>query len=314
LNEKLVDLPKVKLTQENLPELESALEALRQEKAKAMEERQARAEALNAEVFAIEERMKLAVVDNSISEKHESLKQRLGALEGKIETARKKDGEGRKTLGVVEEKLRNIERAKQTLAELELRIEHLNGEISEWALLKKAFGMDGIIPLEIADAGPAIATIANELLLAFGGRYSVRIDTQLATANAKSLKEGFDIIVLDALINEEKSLSRLSGGQKTWVEDAITKAICIFNSQKHGKSYRTLFTDEKDGALDAVKKREYFQMKREVLRLGGYEREYCITHTPELLAQADAVIMIRDGSIEVSTEPLSIKPDLFQAA
>ncbi len=311
---KLVDLPKIKLTRESLPELESALEALRQEKAKTLDELKARVEALDAEVSGIEERVRLTVVDNTISEKHEGLKKRLGALQEQIETARKNDGESRKTLGVIEEKLRNIEKAKATLTELELRIEHLNGEISEWALLKKAFGMDGIIPLEIADAGPAIATIANELLLAFGGRYSVRIDTQLATADAKSLKEGFDIVVLDALISEEKSLSRLSGGQKTWVEDAITKAICIFNSQKHGKSYRTLFTDEKDGALDALKKREYFQMKREVLRLGGYEREYCITHTPELLAQADAVIMIRDGRIEVSTEPLSIKPDLFQVA
>lgn len=31
-------------------------------------------------------------------------------------------------------------------------------------------------------------------------------------------------------------------------------------------------------------------MKREVLRQGGYEREYFISQTPELVEQADAVI------------------------
>jgi exonuclease SbcC len=31
-------------------------------------------------------------------------------------------------------------------------------------------------------------------------------------------------------------------------------------------------------------------MKREVLRLGGYEREFFISQTPELTAMADAVI------------------------
>jgi DNA repair protein SbcC/Rad50 len=34
----------------------------------------------------------------------------------------------------------------------------------------------------------------------------------------------------------------------------------------------------------------FMQMKREVLRLGGYEREFYITQTPELAAMADAII------------------------
>ena len=34
----------------------------------------------------------------------------------------------------------------------------------------------------------------------------------------------------------------------------------------------------------------FMQMKREVLRLGGYEREFYITQTPELAAMADVVI------------------------
>ena len=36
----------------------------------------------------------------------------------------------------------------------------------------------------------------------------------------------------------------------------------------------TLFCDEADGALDSERKRMFMQMKLEVLRLGGYVREY----------------------------------------
>jgi len=36
----------------------------------------------------------------------------------------------------------------------------------------------------------------------------------------------------------------------------------------------------------------FMAMKREVLRLGGYEREFFISQTPELTAMADAVIDI----------------------
>jgi exonuclease SbcC len=45
-----------------------------------------------------------------------------------------------------------------------------------------------------------------------------------------------------------------------------------------------------DGALDPERKRMFMAMKREVLRLGGYEREFFISQTPELTAMADRVI------------------------
>ena len=34
----------------------------------------------------------------------------------------------------------------------------------------------------------------------------------------------------------------------------------------------------------------FLEMKREVLRLGGYEREFYVSQTPELTAMADVVI------------------------
>jgi exonuclease SbcC len=35
------------------------------------------------------------------------------------------------------------------------------------------------------------------------------------------------------------------------------------------------------------------RMKREVLRQGGYQREFFISQTPELVAEADAVIDVQ---------------------
>jgi exonuclease SbcC len=66
----------------------------------------------------------------------------------------------------------------------------------------------------------------------------------------------------------------------------------LYLARNTGRRYTTLFTDEADGALDPQRKRMFMAMKREVLRLGGYEREFFISQTPELTAMADAVIDI----------------------
>ena len=129
--------------------------------------------------------------------------------------------------------------------------------------------------------------------------FSVRLNTQEMTRAGK-LKEGFDIPVFDANTNKSKSIRKLSGGEATIVEDAVAKAICIYNKTSNGRDLATIYTDEKDGALDPEKKRAYFRMKQKVLALGGYEQEYCITHTPELLAMANAVISLKPGGITIT--------------
>jgi len=82
----------------------------------------------------------------------------------------------------------------------------------------------------------------------------------------------------------------MSGGERTWIEMSLTRAIAVYLAQHSGRRYTTLFSDEADGALDPERKRMFMAMKREVLRLGGYEREFFISQTPELTAMADAVI------------------------
>lgn len=191
--------------------------------------------------------------------------------------------EVKKLLGGFEKKLVDGEAAEKELKAIERRLEGLNEDISQWALLEKAFGNDGIVALEIDDAGPAISAAANDLLSScFGTRFSVRIDTQAAKADGKGLKETFNITVYDALRDESKSLRTMSGGEKVWIEEAITRAISLYNARRSGRRYQALFTDEKDGALDFERKKEFIAMKKRVLDLGGYEMEFFISHSPDV--------------------------------
>jgi exonuclease SbcC len=191
----------------------------------------------------------------------------------------------------------NLEALSKQSAALALRQEkvnarrgHVESELGNWNLFARCMSNDGLIALAIDDAGPALSLLANDLLLAcYGPRFTVSIHTLLETVKGEQ-KEGFDIVVHDGETGESKSVGLMSGGERTWVEACLTRAIALYLAQYTGRRYTTLFSDEADGALDPERKRMFMAMKREVLRLGGYEREFFISQTPELTAMADAVI------------------------
>jgi exonuclease SbcC len=175
-------------------------------------------------------------------------------------------------------------------AAIDARIRTIEDELAGWTLLARALGNDGVIALSIDDAGPTLAGLANDLLLAcYGPRFTVAIRTQVATAKGE-LREGFDVVVNDGESGESKSVSVMSGGERVWINECLTRAIALYLAQNAGRRYGTLFSDEADGPLDPQRKRMFMAMKREVLRLGGYRREFFVSQTPELTAMADAVI------------------------
>ena len=172
-------------------------------------------------------------------------------------------------------------------------VAHLETELARWTALTKALGNDGVIALCIDDVGPTLASLTNELLLGCcGPRFTVSITTQVETAR-KDLKEGFDVIVFDAETGASKSVAMMSGGERVWIDEALTRAIAVYLAQSAGRRYQTLFSDEADGPLDPERKRMFVAMKREVLRLGGYEQELFVSQTPELWSLADSVIEVK---------------------
>lgn len=174
----------------------------------------------------------------------------------------------------------------------QLRANRISDEIARWKLTAKGLGNNGVIALTIDDAGPALAQTVNDLLLAcYGMRFTVEIQTQRALANGE-LREGFEILVHDADNDNTKPVSVMSGGQKVWINECLTRGIALYLARNAGQPYQTLFSDESDGPLDPKRKMQFMRMKREVLKQGGYEREFFISQTPELIAEADAVIDI----------------------
>lgn len=167
---------------------------------------------------------------------------------------------------------------------------------------------DGLIALAIDDAGPALSGLANELLLAcYGPRFTVSLQTLVETGKGEQ-KEGFDILVHDGESDESKRIGLMSGGERTWVNECLIRAVALYLAQHTGRHYDTLFSDEVDGALDPERKRMFMAMKREVLRVGGYRREFFVSQTPELTAMADAVIDL--GAYAQSTPKDTASPSL----
>ncbi len=173
---------------------------------------------------------------------------------------------------------------------VEARASRAEESLGAWHLFARCMSNDGLIALAIDDAGPALSGLANDLLLAcYGPRFTVSLLTLVETAKGDQ-REGFDIIVHDAESGDSKSVALMSGGERVWVNECLTRAVALYLAQHSGRSYDTLFSDEADGALDPERKRMFMSMKREVLRLGGYQREFYVSQTPELTAMADAVI------------------------
>jgi exonuclease SbcC len=261
-------LPEVELAEKSLPEVEESLER-------------------------IEEKLSLIVPNDNLKQKKQVINSTLSELQVTRTMLLQKEAGIRQSIGEKTALIKNGKDSEKALSGIIPKIKKISRDISEWTILEKAFSNDGIIALEIDDAGPMISAIANDLLFScFGSRFSVRIDTQAAKADGKGLKETFDIVIFDSERNESKSLRSMSGGERVWIEEAITRAISLYNSSKSGKKYLTLFTDEKDGALDHQKKKEFIAMKRKVLDLGGYDLELFISQSPEIQEVADRTISL----------------------
>jgi DNA repair protein SbcC/Rad50 len=177
-------------------------------------------------------------------------------------------------------------------------------ELATWTLLAKCLSNDGVIALDIDDAGPTFSALANDLLLAcYGPRFTLQVITQSTTGKGE-LREDFDIIVHDGWRDEAKSLKLVSGGERVWINECLTRAIALYLSGNTGRQIGTLFSDEADGPLDPEHKRMFMAMKREVLRLGGYECEYFVSQTPELTRMADCIIDLESMANEAAVEGL----------
>lgn len=254
-----------------------------------------RADALDGEIFGLRKSLAedLTALMASLRRQMEEAGAAIAAAEQELQRLH---GE----LGRIRWQLEAFAQKRQEKATLETRRARIDREAVNWKVLAKACSNDGVIALEIDDAGPSIAALANDLLNAcYGPRFSVRLETQTTKADG-TMKEDFDILIFDADTDEWVSITEKSGGQTTWIEDAITRAICLYNIHRSDRTFGSLFSDEKDGALDAERKIEFLAVKRRAMEIGTHSREFFISQTPELVEMADARIRLLPGKVEVA--------------
>lgn len=243
----------------------------------------------DADALAIQEQL-AAIPASSSSDEVAAAEKALQAAHDKILAIDKELATTSEAITIARTKLAAIGDQALALKTAQDDAERLGHEIASWRLLSTALGHNGIIALSIDDAGPTLASIANDLLLScYGPRFTVSIQTQEETAKGDQ-RETFDILVFDGERGESKSVRDMSGGERVYINDTLTRAIALYQAQQSGRHYGTLFADESDGALDPARKVQFMRMKRRILELGGYQREILITHTPELIDLADAVI------------------------
>ncbi|MBI4916852.1 MAG: AAA family ATPase [Acidobacteria bacterium] len=205
---------------------------------------------------------------------------------------------------------RDITRAEETArrrGELQARLEADRAaeavtvrDLGEWALLERALGRDGIQAMEIDAAGPELSSLTNDLLhSSFTDRFEVAFVTQALRADGKGSKEVFELRVIDHERGREGSVDSLSGGEKAVISETVSLALAVYVGKHSGRRFETLFRDETAGALDPNNAHRYISMLRRARELAGAFQVIFICQQTELWEQADAVLWVEDGRIEV---------------
>jgi exonuclease SbcC len=167
--------------------------------------------------------------------------------------------------------------------------------VADHRVLEHDLGREGLQALELEIAGPSVTPIANQLLEAcFGGRFSIGLKT-MAEKRGGGQKEVFELFLIDALTGRVGTDG--SGGEGALMDRAFRLAIAVFNTQRSGFVFDTLYDDETSGYLDENKRLLYVAMLQKARVLGKFHRIVFITHDRRCSAAADARVICHDGQV-----------------
>lgn len=214
---------------------------------------------------------------DSLTEKYTAIKAEIAATNATVEA-------GKKTLS-------EIAGQETELAKAQKDAVVAKAESTEWDLVSKAFGKDGIQALELDALAPGISETANRLLeSAYGERFSISIETTRIGGSGKKTKqiEDFKIMVTDD--GETTTLENKSGGEAVWIKRAIYDAFAVIRRRNTGFAFLTCFQDETDGALDASAKTAYCRMLEASHEAAKLRHTIIITHSNEVKAMVEQKI------------------------
>lgn len=199
-------------------------------------------------------------------------------------------------------------KARAELDAHDARLYTLHADLIEWHVLSKALGRDGLQTIEIDEAGPAVSTYANTFLeSSYGTRFTLDLITQEArrakSADGSTMKEVFELRVIDARDGIVKDIVDLSGGEKIIVEEALKSAIAVFVNLRNPHPIRTCWRDETTSGLNPEAVGPYMQMLRRVCQVGGFHHLILVSHNQDACLMADAQVVFGGGRLEVVLPP-----------
>ncbi|HEY2509472.1 MAG TPA: hypothetical protein VGI39_01330 [Polyangiaceae bacterium] len=172
---------------------------------------------------------------------------------------------------------------------LEEEVRRAGEDLGDWTLLAESLGRDGLQALLIDAAGPELTAIVNDLLHnCHGPRFTMTLATSRLSGDGKKELDGLEISVLDTREGREASGKLFSGGEKTFLREALSLAIVIRACRASGAP--TLIRDESGSALDPEYGRAYIAMLRRAAEHVGASRVLFVSHNPALVELADGVI------------------------
>ncbi len=167
-----------------------------------------------------------------------------------------------------------------------------------WEHLAIAF--QSIPNFKIDAAGPQVSALVNQLLEeCFGTRFRVEFETLRALRSREGSEEVFDIRVIDAEQGTSALLGDKSGGETVIIGEALSLGLSLWSAIASGRRVETLIRDEADGALSEDRVVGYFQMLDRAGRIGGFHRQYFISHRQTLQEMADARLYLDGGKFTV---------------
>jgi exonuclease SbcC len=250
----------------------------------------------------------------------DALEEQLAADRARRSAAEAVVASRRDTLSALRGNLERSEANRTALADLVARVEAMAAEVNtltvaiagwtarvgRYQTMARCFGRDGLPVLEIANAGPAVSAICNDLLESvLGHRFTVELVTQVAKQDGSGTIETFAVRVFDADRGGVASdLSELSGGEEVLVDEALKAALALYVNSRFESPVETCWRDETTGALDLRRSRLYVDMLRRVRERGGFGHLFYITHNLDAALAADAVLLVRGGRVEVLEQPV----------
>lgn len=202
------------------------------------------------------------------------------------------------------------EGAGEKITELNGKLSALRSRLADLTHLADGLSRNGgYQSLRVESYGATLAPLVNAQLENYGVPWTVEILTSRPLADGKGETDGFFVMVNSA--DDTCELSKLSGGEKTIVDQAIYGALCEMLRRQSGLKIETAFKDESDGSLHIEWARSYLQSIENSMESSGLWNVIMITHRPEIQDMINQkVIFHKNEGIEINIGGQKVLPEV----